>query len=98
LSINVAGPGPIEPGLGQTQDLIAPTPPTKTIPIPATDTEAETGLLQDSLSPVADAPSPGPMNAGDPYSNLGGAFGNYLGDANDPRPMAGGKHGDDLLF
>lgn len=43
-----------------------------------------------------------PTGAADPYSNLDGAFGNYLAD--EPRPITAGssrvRHGDedDLLF
>lgn len=41
-----------------------------------------------------------PNTASDPYSNMDGAFGNYMAD--EPQPMAAGKGSrgdlDDLLF
>jgi hypothetical protein len=49
----------------------------------------------------ADDDEEAPRAVGDPYSNLDGAFGNYMADQ--PRPMTANNHGkteddDDLLF
>jgi len=71
----------------------APPPAPKT---PHTDEEGDdAGSDQEVTGPVGPA-------AGDPYSNLDGAFGNYMAD--EPRPMAASSRAgrpnddDDLLF
>lgn len=70
----------------------APPPAPKT-PYAERDEEGDdAGSDQDDTAPAA----------GDPYSNLDGAFGNYMAD--EPRPMAASGRGgrpnddDDLLF
>jgi hypothetical protein len=56
----------------------------------------------DATQSESDDADDDPVGTSDPYSNLDGAFGNYLAD--EPRPMASvnnrSRHGDedDLLF
>ena len=99
-SINVSGPGPTEPPITEPE-LVLPiptvVPATKPSPsIPPVSNSA------DAAQPESDDADDGPAGATDPYSNLGGAFGNYLAD--EPRPMASvnhrTRHGDedDPLF
>lgn len=72
----------------------APPPAPKT-PHPEQDEGDGAGSDQDDAGQVDPA-------GGDPYSNLDGAFGNYMAD--EPRPMAASSRGgrpnddDDLLF
>ncbi|KAH0583923.1 hypothetical protein H2248_009512 [Termitomyces sp. 'cryptogamus'] len=100
-TINVPGPGPTEPQMKMISinaDLaLKPAPP-----IPSSSTIPDT---TQSLSAHGgdDDDDDGPPVAADPYSNLDGAFGNYLQD--EPRPIGTGnqqtnRHADldDLLF
>lgn len=114
----VPGPGPVEPRKTGAEDPESPLPPSPTTkpppsprppgaasnfvyvtaPPPADSTDSEPL----SLNTEDDEPQPAARGS-DPYSNLDGAFGNYLAD--EPRPMgannrAGGAGGDldDLLF
>jgi AP-2 complex subunit beta-1 len=99
-SINIPGPGPTEPH-------IAPPEPAAPIPTVVPETKpsppipsASNGV--DATQSESDDAEDEPVGANDPYSNLEGAFGNYLAD--EPRPMASvnhrTRHGDedDLLF
>ncbi|KAF8894575.1 adaptin N terminal region-domain-containing protein [Infundibulicybe gibba] len=97
-TINVPGPGPSEP---------EPEPepePTKTIPTsqePSHQAESPSASPRepDVASTSHDDEDDDPVENSDPYSNLDGAFGNYLAD--EPKPITGGRgHGDedDLLF
>ncbi|KAJ6547517.1 adaptin N terminal region-domain-containing protein [Mycena capillaripes] len=95
--VSVPGPGPSEPH--EREDTPPPLPdvPKPTPPIPS---EGESGDNASDDDGEADADDePRGRSDGDPYSNLDGAFGNYVAD--EPRPMnAGGRQGDDedLLF
>jgi len=102
--VNVPGPGPNEshaanPEIIETDaaeaDALAPPPVPKSSIVDA-EGEEDLGSDQDD-----DAAEPSGNAGRDPYSNLDGAFGNYLAD--EPRPMGannrGGRHDeDDLLF
>lgn len=99
-SINVPGPGPTEPQPAEPE----PEPPVPTIvpvakpepPIPAVSNDT------DATQSESDDAEDEPVGAPDPYSNLDGAFRDYLADQ--PLPMASvnhrTRHGDedDLLF
>ncbi|KAF8228210.1 Adaptor protein complex beta subunit [Tricholoma matsutake] len=100
ISINVPGPGPIEPQTAEPE----PMPPISTIapeakpspPIPSVSNDV------DATQSESDDAEDEPVGATDPYSNLDGAFSNYLADQ--PRPMASVNHRtregeeEDLLF
>ncbi|KAJ3515807.1 hypothetical protein NLJ89_g1527 [Agrocybe chaxingu] len=106
--VSVPGPGPVEshalpPTAAATADLIgtdpdntAPPPPVSQPSLKTNGDDADTQSDQedDDAEPTSRA------TANDPYSNLGGAFGNYLVD--EPRPMTSNTRGrsdeDDLLF
>ncbi|KAJ7452470.1 adaptin N terminal region-domain-containing protein [Mycena galericulata] len=106
--VSVPGPGPSE-SHERTDDT--PPPAVPDVPVPAKPTplippasgenilaETEEKEYDDEGEADADDEPRGRGN-NDPYSNLDGAFGNYLAD--EPRPMnAGGRQGDDddLLF
>lgn len=100
VSINIPGPGPTEPQVAEPE-LVPPVP--TTIPdakqSPLVPPMSNDGDTNQSESDDADDE---PAGTSDPYSNLDGAFGNYLAD--EPRPMASvnnrSRHGDedDLLF
>jgi len=102
-TITIPGPGPSEPRIPESHSVSTPadvTPATK--PVPTVLSSPTTSRDVDASSDHDDEDD-GPPAAADPYSNLGGAFGNYL--QNEPRPMAAGsqranRHGDldDLLF
>ncbi|KAG6911494.1 hypothetical protein DXG01_014568 [Tephrocybe rancida] len=98
-SINIPGPGPSEPnnnsGPENADPVTKPAPPIPSSPIVSKVTTAS--------SDDEDDEDDGPPVGGDPYSNLDGAFGNYLQD--EPRPMGAGNQQarghadlDDLLF
>ncbi|KAF9564684.1 Adaptor protein complex beta subunit [Agrocybe pediades] len=101
-AVTVPGPGPNEPNTAPKTDIVdlddsdAPPPP----PVPKTlsnehDEDGEPGSDQDD-----EVPTQGTHKSNDPYSNLDGAFGNYLAD--EPRPMGASsgarREEDDLLF
>ncbi|KIY50902.1 Adaptor protein complex beta subunit [Fistulina hepatica ATCC 64428] len=97
--VNVPGPGPTEP----RKD--APTPPTEvpqpTSPVSPVDKPAPPLPAVEGTSQDADSMEELPASnraADDPYSNLDGAFSNYLAD--EPRPMAANAQTDlvDLLM
>ncbi|KDR81568.1 hypothetical protein GALMADRAFT_239593 [Galerina marginata CBS 339.88] len=102
--VQVPGPGPNEShaaksGLGDP-DLVeadaSTPPPGPKVPHSEGDVEGEdVGSDQDD-----DAPESNGTASRDPYSNLDGAFGNYIAD--EPRPMgtknSGRNDDDDLLF
>ncbi|KAF8163262.1 adaptin N terminal region-domain-containing protein [Crassisporium funariophilum] len=98
--ISVPGPGPNEthaapPEAVSTDDAEAPPPPAPKDSRADDEDEDAAGSDQDD----GDAE---PTGKRDPYSNLDGAFGNYLAD--EPQPLGannrGGRHNevDDLLF
>ncbi|KAJ6502593.1 adaptin N terminal region-domain-containing protein [Mycena sanguinolenta] len=101
-AVNVAGPGPVEshnradtppPPLPD-----APLPSKPTPPIPPQEGGSAEGEAEDDDDDV-EVDEPRGRSNDDPYSNLAGAFGNYMAD--EPQPMgAGGRQGDDedLLF
>lgn len=106
--VTVPGPGPLEsheraatPPAASLPDVPTPSKPTPpTPPASGENLSGENGdeVYDDGDEPDADDEPRGRAN-NDPYSNLDGAFGNYLAD--EPRPMnAGGRQGDDddLLF
>lgn len=103
--VTVPGPGPSESheraDTPPLPDAAVPSKPTPPIPPASSENisgeNGDDGYDEDGEADVDDEPR-GRAN-GDPYSNLDGAFGNYLAD--EPRPMnAGGRQGDedDLLF
>ncbi|KAF7338332.1 AP complex subunit beta [Mycena venus] len=99
-AVSVPGPGPVESheraDTPPLPDAPLPSKPTPPIP-PETGSSAENEDEDDGEAEPDDEPR-GRAND-DPYSNLDGAFGNYMAD--EPRPMgAGGRQGDDedLLF
>jgi AP-2 complex subunit beta-1 len=105
--ITVPGPGPAEPPKDSTTD---PLRSANVLPPISTETPSDVLSSEDASLPApldnadgADADQNGeedddPSKEIDPYSNLDGAFGNYLAD--EPRPMQRGQNGeeDDLLF
>lgn len=110
--VNVPGPGPVESHSSSLVDDEPPPPPppeTKA-PLPPpqngntnrTDDLAEGNGDGSDIDDDDDDDVPRTIRkSDDPYANLEGAFGTYIGD--DPRPMAaGGAQGrndmDDLLF
>ncbi len=105
--IIVAGPGPVEPGEAEKKEVPeAPELPSKhasevdevddLLSTSQQDTTSDDGIIDDD-----DDDEPRGAANNDPYSNLGGAFGNYLAD--EPKPMQAGNHNgrhgeEDLLF
>lgn len=101
--INVPGPGPNESHSAQSELLATDSPE---LPEAVSSKESrrnqeedeDTGSDQDGH----DESNMAPNGKQDPYSNLDGAFGNYLAD--EPQPLAAnnraGRHNDldDLLF
>jgi AP-2 complex subunit beta-1 len=106
--VTVPGPGPVEPtresDSNPTTDRLLPSAEVlQNKPPPSTPTEEAGNLLTESAEDEdgnadRDVDDDIPAKANDPYSNLDGAFGNYLID--EPRPVLRGQHGDedDLLF
>ena len=100
-NISVAGPGPAETHLRKSSPLPINTskaPP----PIPTESSSESKDLLDldEAASPDVDDDDLVPSSTSDPYSNIDGAFGNYMAD--EPQPMVAGKGSrrdlDDLLF
>jgi len=107
--VTVSGPGPSESHERADTPPPLPDAPIPTKPTPAIPPEVGENPVAETRDEVydddgeADADDePRGRSNDDPYSNLDGAFGNYLAD--EPRPMnAGGRGGrqgddDDLLF
>ncbi|KIJ17371.1 hypothetical protein PAXINDRAFT_74034 [Paxillus involutus ATCC 200175] len=114
-TVTISGPGPIEPHTrNQTGDAAPdtskPAPPLPSREVDLLDNSNSTkpqgrssggnehgDVDEDDDEDDDDIPN---NKAGDPYANLGGAFGGYLAD--EPQPMAGHRRGngdlDDLLF
>jgi AP-2 complex subunit beta-1 len=99
-TVNVPGPGPTESHSAQSGFLIKDNPD-----LPEAVPFEEPRLNQeedDDAGSDQDEGNVKPNGKQDPYSNLDGAFGNYLAD--EPQPIAAsnraGRHGDldDLLF
>ncbi|KAJ7774674.1 adaptin N terminal region-domain-containing protein [Mycena maculata] len=100
--VTVPGPGPSEsheradtpPPLVLPDE---PVPSKPTPPIPPASDEKENGdhEYDEDAEPDADDEPRGRAND-DPYSNLDGAFGNYIAD--EPRPIGRQGDDDDLLF
>ncbi|KAF7967685.1 hypothetical protein HWV62_17583 [Athelia sp. TMB] len=103
-SVSVPGPGPAEthklsstPSLPSNLNVSKPPPP-----IPENAGSSDLLDMEESASPVdVDDDDAVPSKGSDPYSNLDGAFGNYMAD--EPQPMSTlrkGTRGDleDLLF
>lgn len=83
-SVSVPGPGPQE-----THTMSSTSLPAISTSKPPPANPGTGDLLDMSESPTAadvDDDDAVPNNANDPYSNLDGAFGNYLADA--PQPMS----------
>ncbi|KAF5381023.1 hypothetical protein D9615_003918 [Tricholomella constricta] len=103
-AINIPGPGPSEPRIDEAHISADDTPATESAPpAPPAPSSSNFSKEADISSDHDDGDDDEPPRAADPYSNLDGAFGNYLQD--EPRPMAAGnqqanRHGDldDLLF
>jgi len=102
--VTVAGPGPSEshdradspPPVPPLPDAPVPSKPTPPVPPPESRESGDASYDDEGEADADDEPR---GRSSDPYSNLDGAFGNYLAD--EPRPMnAGGRQGDDedLLF
>ncbi|KAF7294973.1 AP complex subunit beta [Mycena indigotica] len=96
-AVTVAGPGPVESHQHPTEEPPPPPPPDTpgtskpTPPLPPREADKSSDDGGDENEPPANGKNH------DPYSNLDGAFGNYLAD--EPRPMNGGRQDeDDLLF
>lgn len=99
-AIVVPGPGPTESHSSEPAPLVKNEEAPPSIPSPLVLPSAEAARRDDrgGGDGEEDEPkSPGP--AKDPYSNLDGAFGNYL-QADDPKPINRGRNADDddLLF
>jgi hypothetical protein len=100
-NISVAGPGPAETHMRKPSP-----PPINTSkpppPIPTESSSESRDLLDmdEAASSDVDDEDAVPNSASDPYSNIDGAFGNYMAD--EPQPMVAGKGSrgdlDDLLF
>jgi len=99
-TVNVPGPGPNESHSAQSGFLTTDNPDVlEAVPSkesrPSQEEDEDAGSDQDESNVK-------PNGKQDPYSNLDGAFGNYLAD--EPHPIAAsnrvGRHGDldDLLF
>ena len=99
-TVNVPGPGPTESHSVQSKilttdnpDLPEAVPSKESRPSQEEDEDGESDQDEGDVKPSGKQ---------DPYSNLDGAFGNYLAD--EPQPIAAsnraGRHGDldDLLF
>ncbi|KZP24850.1 Adaptor protein complex beta subunit [Athelia psychrophila] len=103
-SVSIPGPGPTEaPKIASTPSLPTKLDVSKPPPaIPANAAATDLLDMNETSSPVdVDDDDAIPTNAGDPYSNLDGAFGGYTAD--EPQPMSTlrkGTRGDleDLLF
>ncbi|KAJ7273665.1 adaptin N terminal region-domain-containing protein [Mycena haematopus] len=103
-TVNVAGPGPVE-SHDRTDTPPPPLPdvplPSKPTPLPPPQADDHGEIEAEDDDDDGEADEPRGRTDDDPYSNLGGAFGNYMAD--EPRPMgagASGRQGDDedLLF
>ncbi|KAF9069680.1 adaptin N terminal region-domain-containing protein [Rhodocollybia butyracea] len=106
MPIVVPGPGPMEPQA--VSSPVAPAPPLKNdssppasdqpVSVPANGVSSDQYPEDEEGDEDDEESSNRQTNNLDPYSNLDNAFGGYLAD--EPRPMAGGRHGDedDLLF
>ncbi|KAG6854317.1 hypothetical protein C0991_008212 [Blastosporella zonata] len=102
-SINVPGPGPSEShNTSVPENINLATKPSPPIPSSPTVSKVAGSTSDHGGEDDEDDEDDGPRGA-DPYSNLDGAFGNYLQD--EPRPMGTGnqqasRHADldDLLF
>ena len=104
-NIVVPGPGPAEthtrklspPPLPTNLNTSKPPPP---IPVGSNSESRDLLEIDEATSPDVDDDDLVPNNAKDPYSNIDGAFGNYMAD--EPQPMVAGKGSrddlDDLLF
>ncbi|KAF8797984.1 Adaptor protein complex beta subunit [Phlegmacium glaucopus] len=98
VSISVPGPGPNESHSVQSE-LVATDNHEPPEAIPPKESQEEDG---EDAGSDQDESNAEPKSKQDPYSNLGGAFGNYLAD--EPQPIAAsnraGRHNDldDLLF
>ena len=90
-AINVPGPGPPEPAKNGGTPDVKPTPPVPSDSEDHADASSSgehEGEGEGEEDYIAAAPS---SSGGDPYANLGNAFGGYTAD--EPKP-----HTDDLLF
>lgn len=98
--VSVPGPGPSEPKVQIPSSLPESKPVLPTLDSTSTGTPSPVVPISSEAgdnSSDQDDDVPAAAGAHDPYSNLEGAFGNYLAD--EPRPMTGGRHNDDdLLF
>lgn len=108
-AINVPGPGPNETHSlpanlvdANPADAVLPPPPPETKAPQEHPPQTNGGAEEDNEGSDVDDDDdePAASRAKDPYSNLDGAFGNYLAD--EPRPMGTNARGrndiDDLLF
>lgn len=104
-TVTVSGPGPIEPASTPPASVSKPDPPVSTageqdlLDVDDATMEAGSPNSGEDGEPDMDGED-GVRRAADPYANLDGAFGGYLGDK--PQPI-GGSRGrnadlDDLLF
>ena len=99
-TINVPGPGPNESHSAQSGFLTTDKPDLPEA-VPTKESHQNQEEDEDAGSDQ-DEGNVKPNGEHDPYSNLDGAFGNYLAD--EPQPIAAssrvGRHGDldDLLF
>jgi AP-2 complex subunit beta-1 len=100
-TINVPGPGPNESHSAQSGFL---TTDNSDLPeaVPSEESRPNQEEDEENAGSDQDEGNAKPNGKHDPYSNLDGAFGNYLAD--EPQPIAAsnraGRHGDldDLLF
>ena len=102
-TVNVPGPGPTESHSAQSGFLTTDNPDNPDLPEAAPSKESRLNQEEDEeVGSDQDEDDVKPNSKQDPYSNLDGAFGNYLAD--EPQPIAAsnraGRHGDldDLLF
>ena len=106
-TVTVAGPGPPETHTRKPSPPSVPTNINTSKPPPPIPTESSPSSESKDLLEMDEATSPDVDDddavlsmANDPYSNIDGAFGNYMAD--EPQPMAArkGPQGDldDLLF
>jgi len=100
-TVNVPGPGPTESHSAQSGFLTTDNPDLPDLPEAAPSKESRLNQEEEDEDAESDQDE-GDVKPQDPYSNLDGAFGNYLAD--EPQPIAAsnraGRHGDldDLLF
>ena len=100
MTVNVPGPGPNE-SHSAPSELLTKNNPELPEAVASKETRPSQEENEDDAGSDQDEGNAKPNGKQDPYSNLDGAFGNYLAD--EPQPIASSRAGrhndlDDLLF